>query len=300
MTILPHLYLLQYLKQQCEFLRRNPSHLQFLLCTYANPVLKDRFGARFIDETIKWFQQNEIHFMYGSRLDTEKVPSIAVTYEGGTETDQYIGDSPQLMQLPKKPVIYTTFGIKDVKQGSLVVSSAEDITSKVWRGLVVQKKDFKSQIIDILPEGQDTLLVLRNPADLSLGQTDWQAVSPVSNVNRTIGSSMDQVVIKIYLTVEGHPDTCEAISCVIRYLMKQARLFLSKNGLHESQMSHSALSMSADHDSTQVWAMDFTISGLQHDSWIMTESVPGDKLEICLTAESTNPTFEEVRVWEQE
>jgi len=301
MILLPHLFVLQYLKKQCEHLRNHPQELEFLLCGYDSCVLSDIYGADYICKAIQAFKNREIFFMLGSRLDIDKLPSICVTYEGGSEREKFIGQfgGTENVKIPKRQ--YAAFSIKGLIEGDLLVSPAEDIKSKIWRGLIVRQGKFSSKIVDILPEGNDVRLILSKKATLDLVELrHWTAESPVVTKIRSIGSSMDAVTVKIYLTIDGDPEIADMISTIIRYLLKQAHLFLETNGLYETTMTHSALSKSSDFDESQVWAVEFSISGLLHDQWIMSESTNADKLELVVVAKPPTADLEEVKIWPQD
>lgn len=301
MILLPHLFVLQYLKKQCDYLRNNPQELEFLLCGYSSCILSDVYGHDYVAKAIQAFRSKEIFFTLGSRLDIDKIPSITVTYEGGTERETFIGQEGVKQKVKTIPRKYATFSVKDFSNGNLIISASQDIKNKVWRGLVVKNSGFVSEIKDILPFGEDVELVLDKKADLSVSDLqNWIAESPVVSKTRNIGSSLDSVTVKIFLSIDGDPEMGEMYSTIIRYLLKQAHLFLETNGLYESKMSHSALSKSADHEDTQVWITEFSISGLLHDQWIMSESINPDKLELTVVAKPPTADLEEVKLWPQE
>lgn len=302
MILLPHLFVLQYLKKECQRLRGNPSELEFLLCGYNYCDIKDVYGEDYIAKAIQWFQNNEIFFMLGSRLDMDKLPSICVTYEGGSENEQFIGHDGGTRKVSIPARQYAKFSIKDLVNGDLLVSAAEKIKTKVWRNLVVKNGKFSAKITDILPSGDDDILVLSKKASLDkVSLQDWSAESFVVSKTRHIGSSMDSVTVNVYLTIQGDPELAEMVSTIIRYLLKQAHLYLESRGLYESRMSHSALSRSADFDESQVWTVEFGINGTLQDMWIMSESTKGDKLDLDIVAKNgDNNEDEDVSVWQQQ
>lgn len=286
MIRLPHLFILQYLKKQFEYMRSNPEELECLLSPYKDHLLCEIYGEEYIVKAIRWIQEHEINFVLGSRLDMDKLPNIAVTYEGGVERTQFIGQDAGSTYVEVTPNTYAEFSIKDLIEGDLLVSSVENIKEKVWRGLIVKNSRFFSKIVDILPEGEDTRLVLETKADLkNVTLQNWRADSFVDTETRTVGSSLDSVTIRVYLTVQGDPELCEMLSTVIRYLLKQSRLVLESNGLYEVDFAHSALSRSSDYEESQVWVVQYTISGELQDAWIMNKFRPADRVEISLEAE---------------
>jgi hypothetical protein len=293
---LPHLFVLQYLKKQLEYVRDHPEELECLLDPYRDPLICEVYGEEFIAKAIQWIQQNEINYVLGSRLDMDKLPNIAVTYEGGVERTQFIGQDAGSQKVKITPTRYASFSVKDVEDGDLIVSSTENITDKVWVGLIAKNGKFCSRIQEILPEGSDVRLVLETKADLAkVTLQDWFADSFVKHETRVIGSSLDSVNIRVYLTVQGDPELCEMLSTVVRYILKQSRLVLESNGLYEVDFSHSALSRSMDYDESQAWVVQFTISGELQDSWIMNKFVPADRVEIVsLKADRTEESGDEV------
>lgn len=302
MILLPHLYILQYIKNQMSFLREKPEHLEFLLRGFTlNDEMNDIYGAPYIDMAIKWIMENEFHYTLGYRLDMDKIPNICITYEGGTEERQFIGDFGETHKVSMNPKIYASFDIKNIdSEGNLVISKDLNLKNKIWRRLLVKNKKFQSQILDLQNNKDDDLvLVLDLKADKKLPLTDWKIISCLDSKNLIIGSSFDRVRISIYVTVAGDPELAELISCVIRYLLKQSRPYLISNGMEDITYMHSALSRSADFPESNVWLTQHTISGALQEQWIITESKGADRIE--LTVKAKQKTQEDtVVVYDQE
>jgi len=288
MILLPHLYVLQYLKKQFAFLREKPEHLEFLLGGFdINSEMTDIYGAQYIDKAIKWFSENDFNFVLGYRLDLDKLPNICVTYEGGSEEQQFIGDYAGIEKVAINPKTYASFDIKNINNdGNIVVSKDLNLRNKIWRRLLVKNKKFESQIIDFqADENDDLVLVLSIKADKTLPLANWKAVSPLKSKNRLIGSSFDRVKISVYLNIAGDPELAETISCVLRYLLKQSRMYLMNNGMEEVTFSHSALSRSVDFPESNVWITQHSINGSLQEQWIITESNGVDCVELTVKAE---------------
>ena len=287
MILLPHLFVLQYLKKQMSFLREHPEHLEFLLSGFTlNDDMNDIYGAPYIDMAIKWLQENEFYFTLGYRLDLDKLPNICITYEGGSEERQFIGDFADTQRVSMNPKIYASFDIKNFdSEGNLIVSKDLDLKNKIWRRLLVKNKKFQSQIIDLETNSDgDLVLVLSIKADKKMPLTNWKAVSCLDSKNLIIGSSFDRARITVYVNIAGDPELAELISCIIRYLLKQSRPFLIENGMQEVAFSHSALNRSADFPESNVWITQHTISGALQDQWIITESKGADRIELTVKA----------------
>lgn len=287
MILLPHLFTLQYLKKQLSFLREKPEHLEFLLRGFTlNDEMNDIYGAPYIDRAIKWIMENEFYYTLGYRLDIDKLPNICVTYEGGSEERQFIGDYGETHRVSINQKIYASFDIKDINtEGNLVVSKDLQLENKIWRRLIAKNKKFESQIIDLQTDKNgDFVLVLDVKADKSLPLTNWKAISCLDSKNLIIGSSFDRVRITIYVNIAGDPELAELISCIIRYLLKQSRPYLIYNGMEDVTFSHSALSRSADFPESNVWITQHTINGSLQEQWIITESKGADKIELTVKA----------------
>jgi hypothetical protein len=287
MILLPHLYILQYLKNQMAFLRSKPEHLEFLLGAYGlNDEMNGIYGAPYIDRAIKWISENEFHYTLGYRLDIDKLPNICVTYEGGSEERQFIGDYADTEKVSIKPKIYASFDIKSIDaNGDLVVSKDLNLLNSIWRRLIVKNNKFKSQIIDFQTNDDDDLVIVldkKAPKDVPL--VNWKAQSPLESKNLVIGSSFDRVKISIYVSLSGDPELSELISSVIRYLLKQSRMYLIQNGLEDISFSHTAISRSADFPESNVWITQHAINGSLQDRWIITESKGADRLELTVKA----------------
>lgn len=285
MILLPHLFILQYLKKQISFLREHPEHLEFLLSGFTlNDDMNDIYGAPYIDMAIKWLEENDFHFTLGYRLDLDKLPNICITYEGGSEERQFIGDYAETQKVSINPKIYASFDIKNFdNEGNLIVSKDLNLKNKIWRRLLVKNKKFQSQILGMETNSDgDLVLILDVKANKNLPLTNWKAVSCLDSKNLIIGSSFDRARITVYVNVAGDPELAELISCIIRYLLKQSRPFLIENGMEEVAFSHSALNRSADFPESNVWITQHTISGALQDQWIITESKGVDRIELTV------------------
>lgn len=287
MILLPHLFTLQYLKKQLSFLREKPEHLEFLLRGFTlNDEMNDIYGAPYIDRAIKWIMENEFYYTLGYRLDIDKLPNICVTYEGGSEERQFIGDYGETQRVSINQKNYASFDVKDINaEGNLVVSKDLQLENKIWRRLIAKNKKFESQIIDLQTDKNgDFVLVLDLKADKSLPLTNWKAISCLDSKNLIIGSSFDRVRITVYVNIAGDPELGELISCIIRYLLKQSRPYLIYNGMEDVTFSHSALSRSADFPESNVWITQHTINGSLQEQWIITESKGADKIQLTVKA----------------
>jgi len=285
MILLPHLYILQYLKKQLSFLREKPEHLEFLLRGFClNDEMNDVYGAPYIDMAIKWIMENEFHYTLGYRLDIDKLPNICVTYEGGSEERQFIGDYGETHRMSIEQKSYASFDIKNITdEGNLIVSKDLNLQNKIWRRLIVKNKKFQSQIINFeTDKNGDFVIVLDVKADKTQPLINWKAVSCLDSKNLIVGSSFDRVRITVYVNVAGDPELSELISCIIRFLLKQSRIYLIENGMEDVTFSHSALSRSADFPESNVWITQHTINGSLQEQWIITESKGVDKIQLSV------------------
>lgn len=285
MILLPHLYILQYVKKQMTFLRQNPEYLEFLLRGFTlNHEMQDVYGPEYIDRAIKWVSENEFHYTLGYRLDLDKLPNICVTYEGGTEERQFLGDYADTERVSINPAIYASFDVKNIdSDGNLVISKDLNLTKKIWRRLLVKNKKFESKIIDFQKDANDDLVVvLDQKATKELPLTNWKAISCLDSKNLVIGSSFDRVRVILYVNVAGDPELAELVSCIIRYILKQSRPYLIQNGMQQISFIHSALNRSADYPESNVWLTQHTITGTLQEQWIITESKGADRIELTV------------------
>lgn len=296
MILLPHLFVLQYLKKQFQYLRTRPDQLEYLLSGFRSCDLGDVYGDKFIQDAIEWFRTREVFFVLGSRLDMAKLPSIAVTYEGGTESDMFVGDEGGTMQIKIPQRMYGSFQVVKTDGKTITVYPENAIRKKLWRGLVVKKDGF-SGVIDELVKDANGYVVLTLDQDAPNFLGEWNSFSPLTQKHWSIGSSMDSVVVKVYMQIDGEPELAETVSAIVRYLLKQSRMHLANNGLYETRMGHSALSRSMDYEESQVWVVEFSISGTLHDQWVLTESEGVDRIDLDVLAKDCNPANETVLVY---
>jgi hypothetical protein len=283
MNILPHILVLHQIRSSFEYLSTNTEHLNFILASYGLKSSMQATYNDFIDQSIQWIKKhaNEVNFCLGYRLDAAKIPSISVTMEGGTESQQFMGDYGSFDVVDLEPIKYASFDIKKVNEnGELVISPSYSLHTKVWRELRVLHGN-KSWIIKDIQyiEGKDLVLVLDKPVKATESLKGWSAVSHGNNKIVTIGTSLDEVVVKIYMDIAGEPEMCEMLSLVIRYILKQSRFDLMSNGLNEIKFGYSAIMQNATYKQP-AWTTVFTIRGKLTDQWILTENISPDSMSL--------------------
>lgn len=303
MAMLPHLFVLSQIKNRLEVLRNNPSHIGFALEGYGeidNRVM-NVYGAKYIDRCIQWFQNNSFTTTLGYRLDMEKLPSISILYEGGREKQQWLGDYGSYETIAVDPKTYALFDMKDLDvDGNIIVSKSAKLDDKIWRGLLIKQGKIVRSITSLGKNSDDDLIIyLSSPLEpLEINFKGWAVVSQTESKLRVIGSSLDAVKITVYLTIAGDPEICEMVSCVLRYILKQSRIGLADIGLNEATFQHGSLSRYEVHEGANVWQTEFVITGLLTDRWIISESLPPDRFNLAIDAESSNTDLEGVRVYE--
>lgn len=303
MAMLPHLFVLSQIRNRLEVLRNNPSHIGFALEGYGeidNRVM-NVYGAKYIDRCIQWFQSNSFTTTLGYRLDMEKLPSISILYEGGREKQQWLGDYGSYETIAVEPKTYALFDMKDLDvDGNIIVSKSAKLDEKIWRGLLIKQGKIVRSITSLGENSDgDLIIFLSSPLKpLEITFKGWAVVSQTESKLRVIGSSLDAVKITVYLTIAGDPEICEMVSCVLRYILKQSRLGLADVGLNEATFQHGSLSRYEVHEGSNVWQTEFVITGLLTDRWIISESLPPDRFNLAIDAESSNTHYEEVRVYE--
>jgi len=239
--------------------------------------------SKFIDQAIQWIQKHadEVTFCLGYRLDSSQIPSISCTFEGGSESQQFMGDMGHFSNETQRPIRYAQFNVNSISdKGELLVSEQYGLESRLWRELriVHGSKSWILKDIVYLP-GHDITLILDSPVETTESLLDWEAVSHDRALITTIGTSLDSVVVKIYMDVAGEPEMCEMLSCVMRYILKQSRLDLIENGMNELVFSYSSM-MRNEQYGQPAWTMQFTIQGKLTDEWIMAESYSPDRMQL--------------------
>jgi hypothetical protein len=280
---LPHIVVLHRIRDSFRYLASNTSHLNFILSSYVQKPSMSNIYAKFIDQAINWIQKHseEMFFGLGYRLDSSQIPACAVTFEGGTESQQFFGDYGHIENETKDPIKYALFNIKSINEsGELVVSNQYGLETRLWRELriVHENKSWILKDIVYLP-GKDLTLVMDHPVPKTETLLDWSAVSNDRALIRTVGTSLDSVTIKVYMDVAGDPEMCEMLSLIMRYILKQSRLDLMNNGLNEIVFSYSPI-MRNEQYGHPAWSMQFNISGKLTDQWILTESEVPDKMKL--------------------
>jgi hypothetical protein len=298
--ILPHALVLDRLRKSLDRLRNHPEELGFVLSSFCLEGNQNIYGAQYIDRAIKWITENEIHYSLAARADAAKFPSITVTYEGGTEGENFIGDYAGTKSVTVKPTEYARFPVKSFSGKQLVVSKQLKLEDKIWRSLIVKQGKFTATIKSFERDSVDDLvIVLDKEIPIGLELMDWKAQSFVDKKTWIIGSSLDAVRVRVITNVAGDPEICEMFSMIVRYILKQSRFFLATNGLTNPEFSHSALMLNEEsRPEYQVFSMEFNISGLLTDQWVLSEALSADRIVFDIVARSEQPNTEEVVVWE--
>lgn len=310
---LPHLMLLQYIKRQMRFIRANPEYIYHALEGYSiNEDVRSIFGSKRIDDGILWFQQNEFSYTPRYNLDSLKLPNITVSYEGGTEDVKFLGDFGgeciNGKQVPPKVYLKDLIfkGVTDERThvekrsdnspaippyGYPVVSASVNVRDKVWRQLKLIKEaggggGNDSYVISgfrTADNGVDTVLITDRFMSVNTGewQGKWSVVSSLSGVNYILNSSLDAVRIKVNLLVPADPEVTEMVGCVLKYVLKNSRLWLSNNGFQVPSVSHSSIGL-IDGLDNPTWGIEFSVTGKLTDTWISTPLYGLDRLNISI------------------
>lgn len=279
MNLLPHIVALHEIRSRLEALKKDRNTLLYILDSYAFiPTINAIYGHQFIDSAIKYIEETDFNYCLGYRLDTTRLPNISVMFEGGNENTMALGDIGYLSEIPAAPKKYFNFQAKEINGEFLKVR--KDDTISFWKGMklfnTITKQSYEIKEVLIL---EDVELILDRTVESS-ELMQWQAMRNVNYETWTIGSSLDNVNVKIYLDVPGDPEYCEIVSCLIRYILKSSRLALLHNGLNNPTISYSAIGKNSDYDGQNVWTMEFTIRAEITDEWILKKEAIVDKMEL--------------------
>lgn len=291
MNLQPHIIVLHWIRSEFQRLSQHPEYMNFVLGGYAyNPSLENIYGAKFVDNAIKWFNNNEktFHYVLGYRLDASKIPAVSVVSSGGTESRQIIGDYDGMELCDIYPQMITSFHASEVtSEGYLVVPKEYNLEEKVWRGLVISRDRVSPRTITNLIKvpDQDLLIEADEPFVLSEGLSDWSVYSSASAKRYTLGSSFDRIAIQIYMDIPGDPELCEILSSVMRAALKNARMYLIANGLNEVSIAYTPIGKNESFAGINVWTAQFTINAVMTDRWIMNESLLPDQMQLTLQCE---------------
>ena len=281
MNLLPHVIVLHHIRETFEIFRRDPEMLNFILGGYmVTDSMVDVYGSDFINSAIRWIMNDEFNYCLGYRLDTAKVPNISVMFEGGTENQQFIGEYGYHESIAVTPAYYGTFhasGISD--DGGLIISQDYDLTNKLWPGLYIKNNNVTRQVTEMLKNG-DYTVSLNSPVTLADGLDSWKIYSSVTTKQREVGVSLDRITIKIYLDVPGDPEACEVVSCIMRNILKHSRLVLDVYGINAPSFSYTAIGKNESYTGQNVWTVEFAISALMTDQWILATTKGVDRLTI--------------------
>jgi hypothetical protein len=291
MNLQPHVIILHWIRSEFKRLSQHPEYMNFILGGYAyNPSMSNIYGAKFVDNAVTWFKNNEKTFNYvlGYRLDMSKVPSVSVMASGGTESRQIIGDYDGAEFVDIYPQKFTTFhasGVSD--EGWLIVPKEYNLEQTIWRGLTIARDGVEPKTITGLLklEDENLLIEANSPFSLEEGLSDWQIYS-CSNAKRyAIGSSFDRISVQIYMDVPGDPELCEMMSSVMRAALKNARMYLIANGLNEVSIAYSPIGKNESYGGVNVWTAQFTLNAVMTDRWIMNESVLPEYMRLVMECE---------------
>ena len=302
MNILPHLVVLHHIKDYLMFLKDRPDYLEFILSGYKiNCSVTDVYGPRQIASVIRWIQENieKFHFVFGYRLDLSNTPSVSVMFEGATEGKQMVGDYGSIFTAPRNPQKYKEFHASSIdKDGNMVVSADYHLEDYLWRKQVLVRES-ETRIITDLIKISDTAPLIIVPdipfaADTHLDS--WSVYSASSAQLYTVGTSLDKIKVSVYMDIPGEPELSEALSCVMRSILKRSRLILSEYGLNNITFSYNSLARNSSYEPQAVWTSEYTLTAEMTDQWIVADTTPPDNFSITLFAKGTQPNEEEVEL----
>jgi len=283
MIILPHLYLMHRIQTTFTRLSKNTDEVFCLLSNYIfHPFVSQIYGAKYIDQAIKWIQDNEgkINYCLGYRLDTAKIPSISVMFEGGTESRQFIGDYGSDQHVSIHPVEYANVTATKVNEdGSVFFEDETKLSDKIWRGLLAINEKKGYIVKDIIRRDWGTTVYFDSKVEPTQNLLEWKFYSSANTELWTTGTSLDRVTINVYVDVAGDPELCELLSQIVRYILKQSRLSLISNGLNEISFKYSPIQKNNSMEQN-VWTSQHTVTGDLTDQWLMGREQITDRIEL--------------------
>jgi hypothetical protein len=293
----PHVLVLSLIKRVFEGLKKDPDLIHFILSGYdQDEAISNIYGEKFISNAVEYLRTVNIHYVLGYRIDTAKLPNICVTCEGGTESTQFIGDFGRIESVALPPTKYGTFHISSLDaDGNPLVSTEFNPGSILWTGVQITDKTskIKRTVRGLIqaPGAQEVSVILDKPLKLENGLDSWTSISPNKQRIRTIGSSLDQVTVKIYMDVAGDPELCDVMNSVMRHAIKQSRLLLASYGFNTPTSKYSQIARNTSYAGENVWTAEFSISGAFTDEWVLADAESIDTIKINFECMNDRSSF---------
>lgn len=253
------------IKKKLKFLRDNPEHLNFLLCSYPPEIV----GIEFIKQAAQYVIDNKIHTHLHYNIDNHKEPSISIISHG-SESENFIGDagSQQIVGNhsrceKNKPIVIAEWDVNSYDGEVITVSPEYSLNEKLWPGLFIKNGDFITSIDSIPYENK---ICLKDEVPENTPLKGWSALTGGYDSIYKMGASIDEANIDFTLTTYGEPSIHRLISLILRYVIKSSRLAFDQSRMQNIRMSYQPMMLSDEHD--MKFVSSYRISGKFTDHWL--------------------------------
>ena len=273
-------------------LRKNPSHLEFILSAFASPDIVKYFGHEYIKNCVDYINNNKIFIKPYLFPDMNQIPSFVVgaTY---SESSQYIGQESVDFTKRQCPKVYAEFDVQNYDKSWVFLDDSEQIETKVWVGMLLTVGSFSAKIKSVMVRPGDTTIVeLDTEVPVGTPFRGWKAQMYTNDKYFKCGSSMERANVQCKLTTSGDIATHRMMATIFRYAFKHERIYMDSMGLQNTVISQSMPTVTDDEN--PIYESLFTMEGDLHDFWIENELSMPDHFGLEVIGKSDNPTDEDV------
>lgn len=279
-------------QDKLQFLSENPHHIEFIFQGFDFPRIKEYVGSSYLNEVVKFVENNRLYVAPAYQLDKAKKPGVFVE-ANSDESQQYIGDyGSSSSQKIVEPKSLLNFSVIAVENGTLKIPNSYPLLTALRKGAAIKNNTFVSGFTDVIERGNYFYLTLSEAIPDGLDMRSWQVMTSAKYRACVTSSSTDRVSIRLYLVTNGDIAQHHIFRTIVKYALKSSRPVFEKYGLQVSSVSVAPAAIVEPTD-MEIQSV-FSLSGLYTETWIEKEYDLPTEIALCLQAKSCDPENEVV------
>lgn len=279
----------QILREGFDFLAKNPSHIEFLLCGFSEvSKFNTVFGPDYLSKAIKLIQEQAIIIDTYYTNDFAKRHEIVVV-SSGSESQLFMGDDGYEQNLtPVEPKVLYIFKAKGIDKDELITSAAYKLDNKLWYNAVLTPDNGKTVYYfrGISTDTSDSRILLDREITEGTDLSNWKIQTIPNTRGYSVGQSIDSVNIVINIRTVGDISIHRIFSMCLRGIIKSRRLQFDSYGIQNMKVNYTPPVIFNEGDDYFGAESSYTLTAESSESWIMREYDRPNRIDINLEAVS--------------
>lgn len=280
-------------------LRKNPHHLEFILCSYMEiPYVAKRVGPNFVRNAMEMIQKQELTVRPYFTPDVDLYPSLVVV-ASYAENQRFVGDYGSVETLAgpcssqraeMTPTVYATFDCTSIDGDEMLVPSGYELEKKIVLGMWVSNGTELAKISSACKIETGTLITLASRLPDSTSLKGWKLQSLPRQVSAEINTSLNSVNVQMALFTTGDPELHRVWAQIVRYCLKRGRKTFERYGIHNSSFSQQP--MAVQEQDGPILRTTYGMECEEADAWISHDFTSIDRIDLGLEAHGEFPERE--------